>query len=426
MDEQNVSWGQGVATFGASPRKPVPVNASLKEKLKPWVKERVLAWRMGMSGPQAAGHWLRAWVSHKMDGAPRPLRILVIGDGLAYTSDQQFAPMSRHIDALRREFGHVFLFRLIDDVLKDEDAGFTDFDAVIYKMSFETDARRAAAIARHFRRRAVTSQIPLIYFDGDDDQCVQWQSVIDSVDVYVKKHGFSERSNYQRDYVGRSNLTDYAARTHGVDFSRDHVPQARSLPARDVAKIRIGWNIALDDKIARLADDLAARGMPDQRDIDVMCRASSTKPGTLLYTVRNPAAAAIEALGNQFKVLAPTQHVGQAEYYGEMLRSKMCVCPFGYGELCWRDFEAALCGCLILKPNTGHVETAPALFVANQTYVPVAWDYSDLREKVAYYLDHPDEMQRIATAGQRAVQEALTQPWFINRYRQVVASALKA
>lgn len=403
--------------------KSISYPEKIKKKLKPWVKEKVLAWRMGMALPQAQAHWARAWVDHRAKGATKPVRILVVGDGRAYCSDQQFAPMTRHIEALRREFGHVFRFRLVDDVMNEQAQDFAGYDAVFLKFTFETDARRAQAIAEAFRRRASARATPLIYFDGDDDQCVQWKAVIEASDVYVKKHGFADRTAYEREYVGRSNLTDYAARTFGFDFSGDLVPRATSLPSGEIGKIRVGWNIGLDDKIYRLAAQLD-RTPPVERDIDVMCRASSTRPGTLLYAVRNPASVAIEALGDQFKVLAPTQHVNQAEYYREMLRSRMCVCPFGYGELCWRDFEAAMCGSLVLKPRMDHVETAPNIFVANETYVPLAWDYSDLREKVAYYLAHPDELERIAKAGQRALRQALTQEWFIDRYRDVVAKVL--
>ncbi len=60
--------------------------------------------------------------------------------------------------------------------------------------------------------------------------------------------------------------------------------------------------------------------------------------------------------------------------------SKVCFSPFGYGEVCWRDYEAVACGAVLLKPDMGHIETDPDIFVPWETYVPVSWDLSDLQE----------------------------------------------
>ncbi|HZY17611.1 MAG TPA: glycosyltransferase [Ramlibacter sp.] len=393
--------------------------------MKPWLKRKALGWRMGMATPQAGLSGAAAWKAHTLGHGPRPVHVLVACDGASYTSDQQFAPMTRHLKALRREFGHVLHFRPLDAVLKDKAPDFAGYEAVFFKFTFRTPLAQAHEIARTLRRRADASGTALVYFDGDDDQCIPWPGVLQAVDLYVKKHAFADRSAYERGYAGRSNLTDYAARTFGFDFSQDHVPQIGALPAHDLVKIKVGWNIGLDDKIHALSKSLGTPPDMARRDVDVMCRASNGQPGSLLYAVREPANAAIQRLGDRFKVLAPTAPVPQDEYYGEMLRSKMCVCPFGFGELCWRDFEAALCGSLILKPDMAHVETAPQLFVPGETYVPLKWDYSDLEEKVAHYAARPQELERITRAARQVVLESLTERWFLDRYRAVVVQALE-
>ena len=85
--------------------------------------------------------------------------------------------------------------------------------------------------------------------------------------------------------------------------------------------------------------------------------------------------------------------------------AEFCVSPFGYGEVCWRDFEAMLCGCLVIKPDMSHVETNPDIFRPHETYVPVQWDYADLEEKCSYYLEHEGERQRIVDQAFKAVDE---------------------
>ena len=65
----------------------------------------------------------------------------------------------------------------------------------------------------------------------------------------------------------------------------------------------------------------------------------------------------------------------------ELLDSLCCVSPWGYGELCWRDFEAAAAGCVLIKPFTP-VETFPAIFAPEDTYRVCSPHWSDLDDVI--------------------------------------------
>jgi spore maturation protein CgeB len=58
-------------------------------------------------------------------------------------------------------------------------------------------------------------------------------------------------------------------------------------------------------------------------------------------------------------------------------------------------------GCLLVKPDMGHIRTEPNIFVPGETYVPVRWDFSDLPEVCARYL--ADDVARKAITA-RAYQ----------------------
>ena len=180
-----------------------------------------------------------------------------------------------------------------------------------------------------------------------------------------------------------------------------------------------GWNIGLDDKIADLAARLPAPS-PTPRPVDVCSRAVTT-PDSWIHPLRHPVAETLEGMADRFRVLVPHGRVSQDEYYAEMQRSTICVSPFGYGELCWRDFEAILCGCLLVKPDMSHAETAPDIFVPGVTYAPVRWDYADLADVCARYLADTEARQRIVERAYAVLTESLTAGWFIDRLRGVLA-----
>jgi hypothetical protein len=75
-------------------------------------------------------------------------------------------------------------------------------------------------------------------------------------------------------------------------------------------------------------------------------------------------------------------NVGLAQFLFEMQNAKIAFSPFGYGEVCWRDYEAVMAGAVLLKPDMSHIETNPNIFVPWETYVPLKWDLSDFDDCV--------------------------------------------
>lgn len=355
----------------------------------------------------------RGWV-----GGPRPLRLLLVSDGKAYTSEQQWAPFSRHASALRSQLGLVTQQRLLPDALGLDAAALRGFDLIGLKLHFSTPAPEAERIARHFAAQLAGARSKLVYFDGDDDPNVLWHGVLDAVDLCVKKHVFADPADYTRSYVGKTNLTDYVHHLSGTSFAEDIIPASGNLPPALAAKLHLGWSIALDDKIAELARNVDALPHP-ARDIDLSCRAY-VPPTTWTHPMRLAALQAMESLGDRLRILAPRDRVPQDVYYQEMLRSRMCVSPFGYGEICWRDFEAILCGCLLVKPDMGHVRSLPDVFQPHVTYVPVRWDCADLEAQCAPYLADEQRRLAMATAARQALLQSLEPAWFVARIAELL------
>jgi len=67
-----------------------------------------------------------------------------------------------------------------------------------------------------------------------------------------------------------------------------------------------------------------------------------------------------------------------------------------------------------------HVETNPNIFQAYKTYVPVQWDFSDLREKCEYYLKNDSERQKIVEEAYRVMDEFYKTDGFVKSMSAIV------
>ncbi|MFD0858017.1 glycosyltransferase [Roseovarius aquimarinus] len=207
------------------------------------------------------------------------------------------------------------------------------------------------------------------------------------VDAYVSKHVLRDRSQYGEPTFGDTTLMDHYGKAHGLD----HETREFIIPKGFLKKIYVGPSfLTADFMLPKFARGRMPRG---PRPADLHARIAVE--GTPWYRAMRQGCA--EAVSRLEGVRAVTgTGIPHARFLRELRASKMCFCPFGYGEVCWRDYEAILCGAALVKQDMSHVETAPDIFIPDETYVPVKWDMSDFEPRVRDLLADHVKRKRIA------------------------------
>lgn len=292
---------------------------------------------------------------------------------------------------------------------------FVHFDIVGVKMHYTAKPKDVYRKVSKFRELAGRSR--LVYFDSDDDLCIQFKDVLKIVDFYVKGHIFSNLLDYCIPRIGKNNLTDYVSKTYGTSFSDNIIPYTEPISEFLLSKIVLGFTLGLSKNIIRQRDAFPSHKI--EKHIDIICRAGLGS-GSWLSPLRKPLITLLEKLPSRWRVIPPSVYVTQDKYIEEMMSSKICVSPFGYGEICWRDFEAVIYGCVLIKPDMSHVKTRPNIFVPFHTYVPIKWDFSDLYEKCKWCLDNPLECERITTNARTVLEKCFEGSDFIDHVRELL------
>ncbi len=160
--------------------------------------------------------------------------------------------------------------------------------------------------------------------------------------------------------------------------------------------------------------------MNQARPFDVHARLGGVGTGDWYQRMRSEAFAKVRSL--EHVRLTPTTPIKKRAYLRELAQSKICFSPFGYGEVCWRDFESVYAGALLIKPDMDHIETAPNLFVPNETYLPLRWNFEDLSEVISGALADPGMRLRIVESAYDVVRSYAISNRFVDQLDRLFAA----
>jgi len=256
----------------------------------------------------------------------------------------------------------------------------------------------------------------IVWFDTSDS-CGSCQfQVLPFVDKYLKKQLYKDFSLYQRGVWGNRIFFEYYHNTFGV--ADDKIGAERQCLLKDeyAYKIGLSWNIGLGDYLSprffKIFDSkrfhfLHSFVKPhENRSIDLHFRGS--QQGNVVGFQR-------KLVMNQFKLFSslktPNEEIdaNHKQYLCELKDSKSVVSPFGWGEICLRDFEAFVYGCILIKPDMSHVDTFPQYYIPYQTYIPMNWDASDLGTIALKVHNEYDDLSSIANKAQQLYKQSLSE-----------------
>ncbi len=345
------------------------------------------------------------WLSQKVlarsftsDAAQRCAVIYEL-NGISFA---QVYPFIHYADELERRYGIQLRFFTVDQL---ETLDFAAFDKVLLQLWFR---REPALYETVFEKAARSGAEITAFLDSFAHNDLRLAQLLDGqIRFYLKKSLYKDAGLYTRATRGHTNLDDYYHRLYGIEdaeFQWD-------IPAGFLDKLRLSPNFFTAPHLCKLfferdIDALLARPRP----IDVHARLGAK--GSPWYTaMRQHALKAVISL--QDMTVIHDGKVSKRRFDAEVMESRICFSPFGYGELCWRDIEAIAAGAVLLKPSMDHLKTLPDLYEPDVTYVPVAWDFSDVAEKVAWITDNPGRAAEIARTAFKRVRRYLETGQFV-------------
>lgn len=305
------------------------------------------------------------------------------------------------------------------------DKGLKDADYLLIHSRYFDNGRNIHAgkrndeellIAFLLEMRKYTAKI--IWFDAADSTGSSDFSIIPYVDVFLKKQVLKNKDYYSNiDESHNLRIWMNSPNAKKSDYPFDYCPK------NQVHKIKIGWNIGFNDyryfgyKMSRLSNYLSYNWYPlkftetaSNRNLDLTFRGTIHQEIGRNSHISEQRNKVINLLNQSDLKIATGKPIPKKNYWKELRNAKLSISPFGWGEVCYRDFESFIAGSLLIKPSMEHLETVPNCFIPYQTYIPIHWDLNDLPEKLEALTTHYKEHQQIAINGQKTYLNAINNP----------------
>lgn len=225
---------------------------------------------------------------------------------------------------------------------------------------------------------------PIILFEKRDGANIARRDLLKHPNVkkYVKQYAYRDQKLNNRACVGGRYFTRFIAEEKDWE-------EVEQLEKKDMDKITTGWNFlhyTRNQKFVQRAPD-----WEEKKTVDVFFAGTTDYKngegvaGHLISRHRKTCVEAIKTAFNRLKGItirvADSRALNPMEYEETMYASKVVVSPWGWGESCYRDYEALLAGCIVIKPRSDFVLSDPDIYTSDY-FITCDPFWSDLEDKI--------------------------------------------
>jgi hypothetical protein len=218
----------------------------------------------------------------------------------------------------------------------------------------------------------------LIYCDNEASIFIN-KEIFNYVDFYLKGRLPKNMRSYKKKLYGQREFTDYYHKKYKV---KDEIESySHIIDDKNISKIILGWNNSICDYsyvsfFKKIIFRVSGKIFFNTK-IDIPKKTNLISARIKQRYQRNTINYHRIIYEKFLSNFCDLHRLSRFNYFRELKNSKFSFSPFGWGEICYRDFESFFYKCILIKPDMEHITTWPNLYIKNKTYIPVPWNVSN-------------------------------------------------
>ncbi len=258
----------------------------------------------------------------------------------------------------------------------------------------------------------------IVWLDLTDSSGTTSFEVLPYVKKYVKKQFYKDKNFYRKSFFRDRYYADFYQKKFFLE--KDIKFNVHTLLNEYDDKLILGWNIGvgnffdiinsnISNKYLSLFKSLVGNDFKKlyknclgfyfdkQKSHDVFCsfnlRKNEDKKSIHFQRKR-----VFSILNERYKL--SSSRLNHKTYLNRLMQSKVSVGAFGWGEVCYREFEAIKMGAAVVFPKVDYLETWPNIYRDNFSYLSYELDFSNLIERIEMILNDKDLRENLVENSQ--------------------------
>ncbi len=316
------------------------------------------------------------------------------------------------------------------------------YDADFIFLNSKSIPKDNQRINLNYLKKIYSKNKNLYWFDTRDSAGTTQFEVLPFVKKYIKKQFYIDKNIYTRNLKGGRFYTDFYHRKYGIIdlIEYDQEP----LDTKYISKLILGWNLGaslfFDDinsskfdyfleliKFKFLGMNKYTKVLPyysnwekDENKIDFISLMNLKFKRNSVGFQRLKLLENLKEI-NKNKVISG--RLNRKQYYDVLRNSKVCVGAYGWGEVCYREFEATICGVAFMTADMSNIDTWPNIYLKGETYLPYDLDFKNLNENLNSLISDVNLRKRLVENSRtilRNVHMSTGRDYILNKIFEII------
>ena len=242
----------------------------------------------------------------------------------------------------------------------------------------------------------------LYWFDMRDSAGTTQFEVLPHVKKYIKKQFYKDKTIYSKKLEGGRFYTDHYIKKHKI---KDHkIYDQELLNIENYKKLILGWNLGvayffdyikfskldyflelinfkyLNKKNYKMKLPFYENWSRDNEKYDFISLKNTNFYRQSVGFQRKKLKEVLKKNNNKKKIIEG--RFNKKKYLKALRNSKVSVGAYGWGEVCYREFEAITCGTSFMTADMSNIETWPNIYHENETYLSYDLNFNNFNDNL--------------------------------------------